>query len=110
MFGYGSDDINGQMVGVKTSDAYHPRVFGPIVNVTSSSVSAVPPSLGAGGGVVGGGYNGSGDVADTGGAANLASATTAATHPWDLALSPVPMALIFLVVGLVGLRVVHWRS
>jgi len=109
MFGYGSDDINGQMVGVKTSDAYHPRVFGPIVNVTASSVSAVPPSLGAGGGVVGG-YNGSGDVTDNSGGSNLAAAQAAATHPWDLAMSPVPMALIFLVVGLVGLRVVHWRS
>lgn len=109
MLGYGSDDINGQLVGVRTRDAYKPITYGPIVNVGTATVSAVPPSLGAGGGTIGGTYTPEGDIVNNSGATNTAHAVLASQNPWNIAISPVPMALLFLVVGLVGLRVIHWR-
>jgi hypothetical protein len=108
VFGYGSDAINGQLVGMRTSDAYSPRTYGPVVNVGTAAVSAVPPSLGAGGGTINGGYTAEGDSLASG-AANVAHAQAAGRMPFDMAISPLPWAIIFLVVGLVGLRVIHWR-
>lgn len=110
MLGYASDVINGQLVGVRTLDGYKPMTYGPVVNVGTASVTAVPPFLGAGGGTIGGGsYGGDDSPAGIAGAANLAHAEVAANNPWSFVLSPLPMALIFLVVSLVGLRVIHWR-
>lgn len=106
MFGYGSDAINGQLVGMRTQDAYRPITYGPVVNVGTAAVNAVPPSLGAGGGTIGG--NVVGDDNGGTGTSNTAQAAVAMQHPWDMAMSPLPMALIFLFVGLVGLRVIHW--
>jgi hypothetical protein len=108
--GYGSDAINGQLVPVRTLDGYKPVTYGPVVNVGTASVSAVPPSLGAGGGTIGGSYTNDGDLINNSGATNTGNAAIAAQHPWDIRLSPVPMALIFLLVGLVGLRLIHWRG
>lgn len=107
--GYGSDNINGQLVGMRTMDGYSPRTYGPVINVGTAAVSAVPPSLGAGGGTVNGSYTSGADVINSSGGANTAHAQAAAAHPWNIAISPVPMAIIFLVVGLVGLRLIHWR-
>lgn len=107
--GYGTDDINGQMVPVRTLDGYKPMTYGPVVNVGTAAVSAVPPSLGAAGGTINGQYTPEGDIVNGSGTANNAAAAVAANKPWNIALSPVPMALIFLAVGLLGLRFVHWR-
>jgi hypothetical protein len=91
-------------------DGYKPLTYGPVVNVGTAAVTAVPPSLGAGGGTIGGGtYGGDDSSPGIAGAANLAHAQIASQNPWSFALSPLPMALIFLVVSLVGLRVIHWR-
>lgn len=109
MLGYGSDTVNGQLVGMRTLDGYTPRTYGPVVNVGTATVSAVPPSLGAGGGTVNGQYTNDGSVINGSGGTNTAHAAAAAAHPWNFAISPLPMAVIFLVVGLVGLRIVHWR-
>lgn len=109
MFGYGSDAINGQLVPVRTFDGYKPITYGPVVNVGTAAVSAVPPSLGAGGGTIGGSYTNDGDLINNSGATNIANAAYSAQHPWDVAKSPVPMALAALVIGLIGLRLVHWR-
>lgn len=107
--GYGSDAINGQLVAMRTMDGYKPITYGPVVNVNPSTVTAVPPSLGVGGGTVGNQYSAGGDVTDTAGATNLANAAYSAAHPWDFQKSPVLMAIAFLAVGLVGLHFVHWR-
>lgn len=107
--GYGTDAINGQMVPVRTLDGYKPITYGPVLNVGTAAVSAVPPSLGAGGGTIGGVYTPEGDIVNSSGTANNANAAAAANEPWSMIKSPVPMAIIFLLVGLVGLRVIHWR-
>jgi hypothetical protein len=107
--GYGSDAINGQLVGMRTMDGYKPMTYGPVVNVGTASVSAVPPSLGAGGGTINGSYTNDGNIINNSGATNTANAAYAAQHPWDFANSPVPMALIMLFAGLLGLRLIHWR-
>lgn len=110
--GYGSDAINGQLVPVRTLDGYSPNAYGPIVNVGTAAVNTVPPSIGAGGGMVGGAgvATSSGDITNNSGGTNTAHAALAAANPWNFAVSPIPMAIIFLVVGLVGLRMIHWRG
>lgn len=108
--GYGSDAINGQLVAVRTMDGYKPITVGPVLSVGTAAVSAVPPSLGAGGGTIGGVYTNEGDIISTSGTANNANAAMAANKPFSFIQSPIPMAIIMLVVGLVGLRVVHWRG
>ena len=108
--GYGSDAINGQLVPVRTMDGYRPITYGPVLNVGTAAVSAVPPSLGAGGGTIGGVYTNEGDIVNSSGTANTANAALAANQPFSFVQSPIPMAIIFLIVGLVGLRVVHWRG
>jgi hypothetical protein len=61
--------------------------------------------LGSGGGELGGlanyGY---------GGPANLDASDVAANDPYSPEKSPVLWACVFLVVGLLGLRYVHWRG
>lgn len=108
--GYGSDVINGQLVGVRTLDGYKPITYGPVVNVGTSAVSAVPPSLGAGGGTIGGSYTSDGSVINGSGGSNMAHAQAASQNPWNFQISPLPMALIALVVGVIGLRLVHWKG
>lgn len=109
MLGYGSDAINGQLVGVRTRDGYNPITYGPVVNVNPSTVTAVPPSLGPLGGTAGGSSYTGGDATDTAGASNTANAAYSAAHPWDFKRSPVLMAILFLAIGLIGLHFVHWR-
>lgn len=112
--GYGSDAINGQLVPVRTLDGYSPNAYGPIVNVGTAAVNTVPPSLGAGGGRIGGNSgtvaSSSGDITNNSGGTNMAHADLAAANPWNFKVSPLPMAMVFLVVGLVGLRLIHWRG
>lgn len=107
--GYGSDAINGQLVAMRTMDGYKPITYGPVVNVGTATVSAVPPSLGAGGGTIGGQYTNDGDIVNNAGATNLANAAYSAQHPWDFQKSPVIVSLAALAVGLIGLHFVHWR-
>jgi len=55
---------------------------------------------------------GGADNSDSGssGPANLAAADAAAADPFNPMISPTMWAVLFLVVGLLGLRYVHWRG
>lgn len=107
--GYGSDAINGQLVPIRTLDGYKPITYGPVVNVGTAAVTAIPPSLSAGGGTIGGDYSNNSDIVNNAGATNLANAAYSAQHPWDVSKSPVVAAIVALAVGLIGLHFVHWR-
>lgn len=102
--GYGSAQVNSQLVPMRTADAYSPRPWGPTMMVAPSSVNTVPPMLAQGGlpaavgsraGVPGGGAEG-----------QLAAAGMA--RPFDWAHSPIPIVLFGLVVTVLWLRGVHW--
>jgi hypothetical protein len=57
------------------------------------------------------GMTGGADSSDGGsGPANLAAADVAGNDPFNPIVSPTMWAVLFLVVGLLGLRYVHWRG
>jgi hypothetical protein len=47
-------------------------------------------------------------IGGTGGATMTDSEAAAFNNPWSLFHSPLPWAIGFTVVGLLGLRIVHW--
>lgn len=106
MYNYGSDGINDQLVPVKTWDAFSPRGYGPMMVAAPSISPTLPPFLGNATGTPGA----AGSAVMGGDQANVNAAAQAAAQPFNLRLSPVVWALGFLLVGLVGLRVVHWRK
>ena len=64
----------------------------------------MPGLSGYGAGSSGNGTGGSG------GAANMDAAAAAASDPFNPSVSPVWWAVLFFVVGMLGLRYVHWRG
>lgn len=77
--------------------------------------SSIPGGYGGTqGGATVGGNSTSGDISLSGGAtdgpANMLGAKLGALDPFNMAVSPVLWAVIFLFVGIVGLRTVHWRG
>lgn len=105
-FGPDSQVINGQLVPVMGSSVWSPVAWGPLPGRTGTPapVPTIPPIVGNSGG----GYGGPGNAVGGGGTANDATAAVAADNPWSLKLSPLPWALGFLIVGLLGLRWIHW--
>ena len=99
---YGSAAVNGQLVGFQTASAYGPVNYGtglravpavsPVNIPPSASYPSVPSSAAAPGG----------------GTGNLQNRGTG-TDALNLGQSPAIWAVIFLVVGFVLLRHVHWR-
>lgn len=122
MYGYGSYDVDGRRVALQTRAAYAPQSFGPALSAVPTAQPNVPPGLVVGPATAAGVYTGaaggiapstSGYVAGVEGygtADNNALATArAADNPWSFRDSPVLPALLFLIVGLLGLRLIHWR-
>lgn len=86
---YSSKIVNGQLIPVFELQALTSgNAVGPIYNGGAASPATVPPN------------------ASTGGKAN--NGGTAAMSPFSLRNSAVPLLLIMLVVGVLGLRYVHW--
>jgi hypothetical protein len=89
--GAGTLQANSQLVAVPMSGAFYPGM-------------ASAPF-----------YKGSGQAPPTvsmnylGGSTNN-SAAAAAASPFSFATSPLPIAIIGIAIGLIGLRYVHWRS
>lgn len=118
-----SDVINGQLVSVARGEAYAPTAWGPtpgqaggfaplptippaVSSAAYGSMGAQAPGFTAG---LGGASSGTG-AANTGtGGANSEAAGIAGMYPWNWKLSPLPWAIIFLLVGIIGLRLVHWK-
>lgn len=105
MLGYGSDAVNGQLVAVRTLDAYRPVAFGQTRMSAPGAPNTVPPMLAVGGF---GGTVAAGPAAGVAGGADGALAHAGAESPWDWAKSPVPIAIFSLVVALIWLRAIHW--
>lgn len=91
---YGSRVINGQLVPVFEGSASTmvPAAVGPTYRGIGNRPPATIPS----------------GVTSPAGNGNLAGAAAAA-QPFSLTASPVPLLLVMLVVGLLGLRYIHWR-
>lgn len=98
-----SDVINGQLVAVNPSAAVYPAAFGPspVQYDFYATQPTTPPFAGSAGGSA---FAAPGGV-DT---ANNTAAQVAAANPFHPRYSPLPWAIVLLVIGLVGLRVCHW--
>ncbi len=98
---YGSAAVNGQLVGFQTSGAYAPVNYGtglravPAVSPVNIPPSASYPSVSA--------------QSAGGTSAGALSNRGTGTSALNLSESPAIWAVIFLVVGFVLLRHVHWR-
>jgi len=120
-----SDVINGQLVSVVRREAYAPVAWGPTPGQAGgfAPVPTIPPSVSsttfgamgsqAPGYTAGLGGASSSARADTGGisggAGNMSAAGVAGLYPWNWKLSPLPWAVVFVIVGLLGLRFFHWK-
>jgi hypothetical protein len=116
-----SDVINGQLIPVVRREAYAPTAWGPTPGQAGgfAPLPTIPPSVGSSSyGVMGAqapGYTAglggasSSTNAGPGGAGNMDAAGIAGLYPWNWKLSPLPLAIIFLLVGIIGLRLVHWK-
>ena len=90
---------NGQLLGMKQAEAYNPNVFGPFYQGSVSPVpSAAPSQMGTAQMPI--------DNANVSGNASLAQ--HAAMNPWSPSASPLIWVIGALIVGLLGLRYVHW--
>lgn len=82
--------VNGQRVPFFNDDGFWPKSWVPVAPVGVAMTYPVGAPA-----VDGMGVN--------------ARISHAMNSPWSLTHSPLPWAIAFLVVGLIGLRVVHWR-
>lgn len=91
--------VNGQLLGVKQSDAYNPITYGPWYQGGATPVpSAGPAQLGMA--VM------PSDNSSVSG--NTQQVANAAASPWSPSQSPLIWVIAALIVGLLGLRYVHW--
>lgn len=99
---YGSSVVNGQLVpnftwrAMAPSQAAAPYWYGNGSKpATLAGFGSNPSVLSSASGVGGG---------------SLSVSPGAVDNPWSLRESPVPWAILFLVVGVLGLRYIHWRA
>jgi hypothetical protein len=85
--------INGQRVPLFTNDAFAPHAYVPVAPV------GVAQNYPTGAPIVGGG----GSTAET------QAVHAAQNAPFSFVHSPLPWAVTFIVIGLLGLRIIHWR-
>jgi hypothetical protein len=91
--GADSDVINGQLVTIRNRDTYFPVGYVPIAQRVPNITPTVPPM-----------------ISGVGGATGIDSMAAASANPWSLFHSPLPWAIGMLVIGLLGLRLIHWRA
>jgi hypothetical protein len=96
-----TDVINGVMQPVNPGYAIYPASFGPnpIMHDFYATQPSTPPYAGSHA------FASTGVVTDT---ANNTAAQVAAGNPMHPRYSPLLWSIAFLVIGLVGLRLVHW--
>ncbi len=105
---YSTLAVNGKQQPVFTSPGLKPPRWASQTTIAGRGQGAGPTIARAGDGA-GFGYNGNG-LASGGGVVNGDQAAAAAADPFNPQSSPVIWAMLFLVVGLLGLRYVHWRG
>ncbi len=90
---YGSDVINGQLVPVFQKQALSSgNAVGPMYGGTGASPQTIPPG------------------ANQSASSGTAGAAAAGGAPWDPRVSPLPVLIVMLLVGVLGLRFIHWRD
>ena len=95
--GNGSLVVNGQIVPVPMMGQFLPTMASaPFYKGNGQGPPTVPVSF-------------NGNAMGSGAGGMDAVANRAASNPWSFTQSPVIIALIFLIVGLLGLRYIHWR-
>lgn len=92
-----TDVVAGQRVSLRWLDAYQPVGWGPVTSALPNRVASVPPMLASAG---------IGTATDGG---NSAAAAEAVASPWSWSKSPLPWAIVAVVLGLAILHFVHWR-
>lgn len=101
---YGSSVVNGQLVTNYTWSAMKPSQAAAPYYQGNGVKPRTLMGYGAGrAGLAGTGIGG-------GGTGSMDDGGDAAAAPWNPKVSPVPWAIAFLVVGILGLRHVHWRG
>lgn len=91
--GNGSLVINGQIIPVPMGGQFYPAMASaPFYKGSGQPPPTLPVNY----------------MQGTGGP-DAQAAATAAGNPWSPTLSPLIIAIVALVVGIVGLRLVHWR-
>lgn len=101
--------LNGFRTTTPVADGYNPIGFGPQTVAIPAPPPTIPPMFGASGGATGsnqvpehvGGYGTAGN--------NNMVAGAASANPWSFKLSPLPWAVIGLVVSLFLIAKIHWR-
>jgi hypothetical protein len=99
---YGSQPINGQLVPEYTSTAMFPSpAYVPYYAGKGAATPTLPPPVQ---------FHGNGSDPWTSGLDMSGAVSQAAADPFNPVKSPVIWAIVFLVVGILGLRHVHWRG
>jgi hypothetical protein len=92
--GNGSLTVNGQILQVPMSSAFYPsNAQAPYYNGSGQPPPTIPLNYLAGGGAI-----------------NQQQASTAASMPFNPAQSPLIISVAALIIGVLGLRYVHWRG
>lgn len=99
---YGSQAVNGQLVPELTPTQIFPSTaYVPYMQGRGAATPTLPPPVS----YFGGGMNPYTTGIETG-----SNVSQAAAEPYNPVKSPVLWALAFLVIGILGLRHVHWRG
>lgn len=99
---YGSQAVNGQLVPELTATQMFPsQAYVPYAQGRGAATPTLPPPVS----FFSGGHN-----PHTTGLETSSDASHAAAEPLNPVVSPVWWALGFLIVGILGLRYVHWRG
>jgi hypothetical protein len=96
-WGNGSLVTNGQIVPVPMTGQYFPSMASaPFYTGNGQPPPTVPINFMSGAGSMG--------------SSQAGNAPSAASDPFSFTQSPLIMSIIFLVVGIAGLRYIHWRG
>lgn len=102
MLTYGSQPVNGQLVPELTSTQVFPSAaYVPYMQGRGAATPTLPPPTS---------WFSGGQNPYTTGLEVSGTAAEAASEPFNPVKSPVLWALGFLVIGILGLRHVHWRG
>ena len=101
--GPSSNVINGQLIPLARGSQYAPQGFGPQTTTVPQMPPTVPPPIS--GGSTGTMASAAGNGSQTGLHAMLIG-----NNPWNPKVSPLPWALAGLVIALLMLHFVHYRS
>lgn len=95
MLGPDTTVVNSTLIPERSASAYYPIAWG---NMRSTGPMPLPGSIPA-----------SYSLGAGGGGSNDAAVMQANAAPWSFRSSPVPWAIAFLLIGILGLRYIHWR-